>query len=32
MPIISVDIMKVIDEWEGCNTRCVVVRGSNSEV
>ena len=32
MPIISVDIIKTIDERERCYTWCVVMRWSNSEV
>ena len=32
MPIISVKIMKTIDEREKCDTRCLVVRGSDSKV
>ena len=32
MSIISVEIMKTIDGWERCETRCVVMRWSNSEV
>ena len=32
MPIISVEIMKIIDEKEQCDTSCVVMRWSNSEV
>ena len=32
MPIISVEIMKTIDERERCDTRCVAMRWSNSEV
>ena len=32
MPIISVEIMKTIDERERCDTRCVVMRWSNSKV
>ena len=32
MTIISVEIMKTINERERCDTRCVVMRGSNSEV
>ena len=32
MPIISVEIMKTIDEREKCDTRYVVMRWSNSEV
>ena len=32
MPIISVEIMKTIDERERCETRCVVVRWNNNEV
>ena len=31
MPIISVEIMKIIDERERCDTRCVVMRQSNNE-
>ena len=32
MPIISVEIMKIIDQREKCDTRCVVMRWSNSGV
>ena len=32
MPIISADILKIIVEREMCNTRCVVMRWSSSEV
>ena len=32
MPTISVEIMKIIDETEKCDTRSVVMRWSNSEV
>ena len=32
MLIISVEIMKTIDERERCDTRCVVMRWSNGEV
>ena len=32
MPIISVEIMKIIDEKEKCDTKCIVMRWSNSEV
>ena len=32
MPIISVEIMKTIDERETCDTRCVAMRWSNSKV
>ena len=32
MSIMSVDLMKTIDEVERCDTRCVVMRWSNSEV
>ena len=31
MPIISVEIMKTIDERERCDTRCVIVRWTNSK-
>ena len=31
MPIITVEIMKIIDEKKGCD-RCVVTRWSSSEV
>ena len=31
MPIISVEIIKIIDERERCDTRCVVIKWSNSE-
>ena len=30
MPIISVEIMKAIDERERCDTRCIVMRWSHS--
>ena len=32
MPIISAEIMKIIDERETRDTRCAVMWGSNSEV
>ena len=32
MMIISVEILRTIDERERCDTRCVVMRWSNSEV
>ena len=32
MPIISVEIMKIIDEKEKCDTMCVGMRWSNNEV
>ena len=32
MLVISVEIMKTIDEREVCDTRCVVKRCSNSKV
>ena len=32
MPIISVEIMKIIDVREKCDTRYIVIRWSNSEV
>ena len=32
MTIISIEIMKVVDKREKYNTRCVVIRQSNSEV
>ena len=32
MPIISVEILKIIDEREMCDTRCVVMRWSSCEV
>ena len=32
MPIISAEIMKIIDQRERCDTRCVVMRWSNSEL
>ena len=32
MPILSVDTMKIIDEREKCDTKCVIRRWSNSEV
>ena len=31
MPITSVEIMKTIDEREICDTRCVIVRWTNSK-
>ena len=31
MLIISIEIMKAIDERERCDTRCVVMRWSNSK-
>ena len=31
MPIMSAEIMKTIQERERCDTRCVVMRWSNSE-
>ena len=31
MPIISVKIMKTIDERERCNTKCVLMRWSSSK-
>ena len=31
MPIISVEIMKTIDERQRCDIRCVVIRWSNSK-
>ena len=31
MPIISVKIMKTVDERQRCDTRCVIIRWSNSE-
>ena len=32
MAIINVETMKTIDEREGCDTRCAVIRWSNSAV
>ena len=32
MPIISIEILKILDKREKCDTRCVVMRWSNSEV
>ena len=32
MPMISVEIMKTIDEWERCDPMCVVLRQSDSKV
>ena len=32
MPTISVEIMKLMGERERCDTRCVVMRWSDSEV
>ena len=32
MPIISIEVMKTIDQRERCDTRCVVMRWGNSEV
>ena len=32
MPITSVEMLKIIDERERYNTRCVVMRWSSSEV
>ena len=32
MFIISVEVMKIIDEREKCNTKCAVMKLSNSEV
>ena len=32
MPLISIEIMKIIDERERCDTRWVVIRWSNIEV
>ena len=32
MPIIIVEILKIIDERERYDTRCVVMRGGSSEV
>ena len=32
MSIISVEIIKTIDERKRCDTRCVVMRQSNSKV
>ena len=31
MPIVSVEIMKIIDEREKWDTKCVVIRWSNSK-
>ena len=32
MPIISVDILKIKDQIERCDTKCVVMRWSSSAV
>ena len=32
MPIISIEILKIIDERESCDTMCVETRWSSSEV
>ena len=32
MPIIKAEIMKTIDEREGCDTRCVVMTRGSSKV
>ena len=32
MMIVSVEIMKIIDERERCDTSCVVMKSSNREV
>ena len=32
MPIISVEILKIKDEIKRCDTKCVVMRWSSSEV
>ena len=32
MPIISVEIVEIIDERERCHPRCVVMRWSNSKM
>ena len=32
MLIISIEVMKTIDEWERCDARCVVMRWGNSKV
>ena len=32
MPIISVEIIKIIDEKERCDIRCTVMRWSKTEV
>ena len=32
MPIITVEVIKSIDERERCDTRCAVMRWSNSEM
>ena len=32
MPIISVEIMEIIDESGRCDTRCAVMRWTNNEV
>ena len=32
MLIISVEIIKIIDQREKCDTKCVIMRWSNSEV
>ena len=31
MPMISVDIIKTIDEKERCDTKCVAIRWKNSK-
>ena len=32
MPIITVEVIKSIDERERCDTKCAVMRWSNSEM
>ena len=32
MPIVSIEIMKIIDQTESCDTRNFVMRWSNSEI
>ena len=32
MPIISIEILKIIDERERCDARCVVMRWSSGEM
>ena len=32
MLIISIEVMKIIDERERCDTRCIVMRWGNSKV
>ena len=31
MPIISIELMKTVDDRKRCDTRCVAIRWSNSE-